>query len=165
MKPVFRVDVVTFAILLALALPAGAAIDCPQAYAVYQDGSGKFEMLFQPKTAVTDNTIELVELATGARFEGTIKWNMGFAVPNIRIDYPCNSGAQTSECFYQAVVYVLAINNGRPEAAPNLPADDEPAADTLLLPDLSRHWHYNARAKTNANPDEVFRFARCLEPQ
>jgi hypothetical protein len=62
------------------------------------------------------------------------------------------------------VVYTLAVNNGRPEAAPNLPADDQSAADTLLFPDLSRHWHYNVSAMTKANPGEIFRLTRCGQP-
>ena len=161
MKTIGRIAVLASAIMLARVFPADAAIDCPQGHAVYQDSSGKFELLFQPKTPETDNTIELVELATDARFGGTIKWNMGFAVPNVRIDYPCGSGADDNQCHYQAVVYALAIGNGRLGAAPMLPADDEQAIDTLLLPDLSRHWHYNVKAQTNAIPDDVFRLTRC----
>ena len=165
MKAVYLIGVVAAVVLLQAAIPASAATDCSQGHAVYQEGSGNFELVLRPKTATNYNTIELVELETGARFEGTIKWNMGFAVPNIRIGYPCSSGVDTNECYYEAVVYALAVADGQPVATPNLPADDEPAANTLLLPDLSRYWHYNVRAMTKTNPGENFRLTRCLQPQ
>ncbi|MDH3740355.1 MAG: hypothetical protein OER56_02050 [Hyphomicrobiales bacterium] len=155
-----------FVILMASALPANAALDCPQGHAVYQDRSGKFELLFQPKTMDKNyNTIELVGLASGARFDGSVQWNMGFAVPNVQIDYPCGSGTDARQCHYQSVVYTLTVNNGQPVAAAMLPPDNDPAADTILLPDLSRHWHYNVRALAKeAIPDEVFRLTRCRQP-
>ena len=87
---------------------------------------------------------------------------MGFAVPNVEIGHACGSDADARQCSYEAAVYSLTMDKGRPDAATDLPADSEPAAGTLLLPDLSRYWHYNARARTDAIPGEVFRFARCI---
>lgn len=128
-------------ILLASALAAPAvAADCKQSHAIYADRDGGYELRFEPvgsASAATSNHFKVAVLKPGLLLDGVV---MPAGEPERAtglIMHNCPEGDATGEelracTVWQGVVYAL----DKAGAVSEIPAETEPAAPQLLLPDF-----------------------------
>ncbi|MBZ7923523.1 hypothetical protein LAC81_17180 [Ensifer adhaerens] len=128
-------------ILLASALAApAAAADCKQSHAIYADRDGGYELRFEPvgsPSAATSNHFKVAVLKPGLLLDGVV---MPAGEPERAtglIMHNCPEGDATGEelracTVWQGVVYAL----DKAGAIGEIPAESEPAAAQLLLPDF-----------------------------
>src|SRR5690606_38668516 len=115
---------------------------------------------------VVAHRVTLTDLVSRQSLEGDVIWNMGYSQPNISLSFPCHAKAEAEskeECQYEAVLYTLFSGPEGPRALAALPGSDEPAAATLLLPELARTWYYELlqRGWSKQVPEETFSLSSC----
>lgn len=125
-----------------IAGPAHAA--CPQEMAVYTEVDGDAQIEFSAERAgfVVTNSFRLI-VRDDLVLDGMVMWNQGVSRPNGLIMHQCPDGDVTGEeldacTHWEGVIYTVS-GDGKVD----LIGQDE-AAETLLLPDLSRQLHYSA---------------------
>ncbi|HEV7318431.1 MAG TPA: hypothetical protein VGO04_07470 [Ensifer sp.] len=156
-------------ILLASALAAPAATaDCKQSHAIYADRDGGYELRFEPvgsASAATSNHFKVAVLKPGLLLDGVV---MPAGEPERAtglIMHNCPEGDATGEelracTVWQGVVYAL----DKAGAVSEIPAESEPAAAQLLLPDFgpslraSKAW---GKGKADADSWDAFVFKGC----
>ena len=156
-------SIIALAASFGLVLPAHAT--CPQELAVYTEigGEAQIEFSAEPAGFVVTNAFRLI-MADDLVLDGIVMWNDGVSRPNGLIMHQCPDGDVTGEeldacTHWEGVVYTVSSSGtvgliGR-----------EGAADTLLLPDMSRQLHdgdLNDDGRTLLNFD-VFALTGCQE--
>ena len=148
---------------LTLAFPAHAA--CPQELAVYTEigGQAQIEFSAEPAGFVVTNAFRLI-VADDLVLDGIVMWNEGISRPNGLIMHQCPDGDVTGEeldacTHWQGVIYTVS-SSGTVDLL-----GQKDAAETLLLPDLSRQLHdsdLNSDGGTLVGFD-VFALSGCQE--
>ena len=147
---------------------AFAAVPCTQAKAIYGNEIESYTLTFKPAesdAAATSNTFTLTESKSGLTFDGIVIWNQGFSRPNGILMHHCPEGDVTGEeldacTLWQGVMYDLKGGSD----ADLLPAESDPAASAILLPDIGRALHYSAlkqSGKLALAPFDTFQIKGC----
>ena len=152
-----------------LATPVFAA--CTQDRAVYTDKDDDYTLTFKrvpddAEDASNEFSLQLNE--TDLRLDGVVAWTEEVARPNGTISYKCppaKTGEELDACtVWQGVIYALTEGAD----ADLLPKAKEPAAQALLLPDLTSamtRYNFKLDKPVEAFPWEVFRFKECVPEQ
>ena len=111
--------------------------------AVYTEVNGQAQIEFsaEPAGFTVTNSFRLI-LPDDLVLDGIVMWNQGVSRPNGLIMHQCPDGDVTGEeldacTYWEGVVYTVAD-----DGSVDLIGQNE-AAQTLLLPDLSRQLHYS----------------------
>lgn len=88
-------------------------------------------------------------------------WNNGESRPTGTVMLDCLPDGMTNEDFeactqWTGVLYALGADN-----AELLPDENQPAPNTILLPDFGRKMRYSAVGDLQNVPWDIFRFDRC----
>lgn len=156
---------------MAMASPAHAA--CTQDRAVYTDRDDDYTLTFKyfpdDQPVATSNEFVLQRNDSDLKLDGVVMRDGAAARPNGLIMYNCPSGDATgdelSACtVWQGVLY--ALKEGAD--AEFLPKAKEPAAQALILPDLSGAmggFNFKLEKPIETLPWDVFRFKECVPQQ
>lgn len=155
------------AVLAAAGSTAQAA--CPQALAVYADADKTMTLEFRPSggEAATVTNMFRVVMENDVVLDGIVQWNMGLARPNGMAMYQCPDGDATGDeldaCIvWEGVIYAL----DEAGAVGLIAAEDEEAAQRLLLPDFGRAVRYSTvwgESKVQHVPWDVLSLSGCQE--
>lgn len=151
----------------ALAAPAAAA-DCKQSHAIYADRDGGYELRFEPvgsASAATSNHFKVAVLKPGLLLDGVV---MPAGEPERAtglIMHKCPEGDATGEelracTVWQGVVYAL----DKAGSVSEIPAETEPAAAQLLLPDFGPSLRASSawgKGKAEADSWDAFVLKGC----
>ncbi len=155
---------------IVFASPAYAA--CTQDRAVYTDRDDDYTLTFkhfpEDQPVATSNEFVLHRNDTDLKLDGVVMRDEA-ARPKALILYNCPSGDVTGDelaacTVWQGVPY--ALKEGA--EAGYLPQAKEPAAQALLMPDLSgamRSFNFRLEKPIEIFPWDVFRFKECVPQQ
>ena len=153
-----------------MASPAYAA--CTQDRAIYTDRDDDYTLTFkhfpEDQPVATSNEFVLQKNDSDLKLDGVVMRDKA-ARPNGLMMYNCPSGDVTGNelnacTVWQGVLY--ALKEGAD--AEFLPKAKEPAAQALLLPDLSGamgNFNFKLEKPIDTLPWEVFRFKECVPQQ
>lgn len=153
------------------ATPAFAA--CTQDRAIYTDRDDDYTLTFkrfpEDQPVATSNEFTLQRNDSGLTLDGVVMRDEADAHPNGLIMYNCPSGDVTGEelkacTVWQGVIYGLKEGAD----AEFLPQAKEPAAQALLLPNLSgsmSSFNFKLEKPVETVPWEVLRFKECVPEQ
>ncbi|WEX77206.1 hypothetical protein PYH37_005595 [Sinorhizobium numidicum] len=155
---------------IALITTPAFAEECKQAHAIYADPAGIYELRFEPvgsESAVTSNHFKVKVGETGLLLDGVVMQSGEPERPNGIVMHNCPegdvTGAELSACtVWQGVMYTV----DKAGKIGLLAAEDEPAAEQILLPDfgpslrLSSAW---GEGKANSDSSDVFQLRGCAE--
>ena len=155
-----------------VAVPAFAA--CTQDRAIYTDRDDAYTLTFkhapEDQPSASSNEFSITMNDSDLKLDGVVMWTEGsVARPNGIVMYKCPDGDVTGEeleacTVWKGVIYAL----GEGPDADLLPKAKEPAAQALLLPDLSNAmsgFDFKLAKPIEAFPWEVFRFKECVPEQ
>ncbi|MEO0636075.1 MAG: hypothetical protein AAFY73_05450 [Pseudomonadota bacterium] len=137
-----------------------SADNCTQEKAVYEDVDGVAELAFVPPSGgITESHAFELRIKDGPTLNGGIIWNMGVSRPNgFLTPQDCGSDDVQACTLWEGVVYTIS-SEGELDL---IDEGNRPAAEQIVLPDLSRTLHYSALRETvDSFPWEAFQFARC----
>lgn len=155
-----------------VASPALAA--CTQDRAIYTDKDDAYTLTFksvpEDQPTASSNEFSITMNDSDLKLDGVVMWTEGeVARPNGIVMYKCPDGDVTGEeleacTVWQGVIYALTEGAD----ADLLPKAKEPAAQALLLPDLSSAisgFDFKLAEPIETFPREVFRFKECVPEQ
>ncbi|EJM99827.1 hypothetical protein [Phyllobacterium sp. YR531] len=155
---------------IAFASPAYAA--CTQDRAVYTDRDDDYTLTFkhfpEDQPVATSNEFVLQRNETDLKLDGVVMRDQA-ARPNGLIMFNCPSGDATGDELAACTVWEgvpYALKDG--VDAEYLPKAKEPAAQALLLPNLSgamSNFNFKLEKPIETFPWEVFRFKECVPEQ
>lgn len=158
------------AFAIVAASPAYAA--CTQDRAVYTDRDDDYTLTFkhfpEDQPVATSNEFVLQRNETDLKLDGVVMRDEA-ARPNALIMYNCPSGDATGDELTACTVWEgvpYALKDGA--EAEYLPKAKEPAAQALLLPNLSgamSSFNFKLEKPIETFPWEVFRFKECVPEQ
>lgn len=169
--PLRRCSALALALLPALVAAVTAArAACPQELAIYSEREGSASIEFrpvEPAAAVQTGAFRIVFSRNDVVLDGFVMRTEGVSRPVGMVTHDCPegdvTGAEITACtVWEGVVYAV---DAKGEVG-LLPAQGEPAADRLLLPDFGPAVRYSSAygaAGVSLVPWDVFKLSGCQE--